>query len=140
MKKVKKIDLGAYAFMFPGSLIYLSVIIFPVFYSFYISMFEWNGIGQMKFVGLENYVKLVTTDQVFPIAIKNNLIWIVLTVVFTTGVALIFAVLLNRPFHGRTFFVDFIIFLLLLRRSQWVLLGGGSMNPTLDLLINFLKQ
>ena len=110
MKKVKKIDLGAYAFMFPGSLIYLSVIIFPVFYSFYISMFEWNGIGQMKFVGLENYVKLVTTDQVFPIAIKNNLIWIVLTVVFTTGVALIFAVLLNRPFHGRTFFRGFYYF------------------------------
>lgn len=87
MKKVKKFDLGACAFMLPGLLIYLSVIIFPVFYSFYISMFEWNGIGQMKFVGLENYTKLVTTDHVFPIAIKNNLIWIVLTVVFTTGVA-----------------------------------------------------
>ncbi len=103
-------------------------------------MFEWNGIGQMKFVGLENYVKLVTTDQVFPIAIKNNLIWIVLTVVFTTGVALIFAVLLNRPFHGRTFFRGFYYFPAVIAPIAMGILGGGSMNPTLDLLINFLKQ
>lgn len=42
----KKRDCSAYLFIAPAGIIYLSVIVVPVFYSFFISLFKWNGIGK----------------------------------------------------------------------------------------------
>ena len=81
MKKKRKVDFGAYAFLIPAAVIYLSVIVVPVFYSLFISMFKWNGVAEKEFVGLSNYVNLFTNDATFMIALKNNLVWIVLTIV-----------------------------------------------------------
>lgn len=104
MGKKRKIDFGAYVFLIPALLIYLSVIVIPVFYSLFISLHEWNGIGHMNFVGLDNYIQLIMEDDIFHTAIKNNLIWIFLTLFVTTSVALFFAVLLNKRFRGRALF------------------------------------
>jgi len=104
MNKKKGSGFPAWGFLLPAMIIYLSVIVFPVFYSLYISLHEWNGVSAQKFVGLKNYVSLFTNDPVFLTALKNNLIWIVLTVAVTMTVSLLFAVLLNKHFRGRTFF------------------------------------
>lgn len=79
--KTKKKDsrFGNYVFLIPAAVIYLSVIVVPVFYSLYISLFKWNGVSEKVFVGLNNYKTLFTADAAFMTALKNNLIWIVLT-------------------------------------------------------------
>ena len=102
MKK-NKIDIGAYAFLIPAAILYLSIIVAPFFYSFFTSFFKWNGIGQKTFIGFQNYTRLFA-DDIFQIAIKNNFIWILLTVTLTVVVALSFALILNKQFGGRTFF------------------------------------
>lgn len=106
----KRRDWGVFGFLLPALVIYLSVIVMPVFYSFFISLFNWNGIREMKFVGLGNYKKLFFDDPIFLISIKNNLIWLVLTMLLTMTIALLFAVILNKQFHGRTFFRGFFYF------------------------------
>ncbi len=106
----KRRDWGAIGFLLPALIVYLSVIVIPVFYSFFISLFDWNGIRDMKFVGFGNYKTLFTNDPIFIISIKNNLIWIVLTLLLTMTVALMLAVILNKQFHGRTFFRGFFYF------------------------------
>jgi len=103
-KKTIRGDWDGYAFLIPAFVIYLSVIIFPALYSIVISMSDWNGAGQMTFVGLKNYIELFTADEVFHKALTNNLIWIALTVAVTTTAALLLAVALNKKFFGRTFF------------------------------------
>ena len=104
METKKKSNFSSYAFMLPALIIYLSVIVIPVFYSLFISLFKWNGVAEMEFVGLGNYIQLFTNDPVFITALKNNLIWIVLTIFVTMSVSLMFAVLLNKKFRGRTVF------------------------------------
>jgi len=99
-----KNKLTTYAFIVPALIIYLSVIVIPIGYSLFISLHEWNGIEKMNFVGLKNYVDLITADEIFHLAIKNNLIWIVLTIVLTTSISLLFAVMLNSKFKGRALF------------------------------------
>lgn len=99
MKKKSKVDFGAYAFLIPAAVIYLSVIVIPVFYSLFISLFKWNGVAEKEFVGLANYINLFTNDATFMIALKNNLIWIVLTIVLLMTVSLGFAVILNKQFR-----------------------------------------
>ena len=68
MKKKKnytRTDKAAYFFLLPAAVIYLSVIVAPVCYSFFISLFKWNGIGEKQFVGLSNYINLFEGDKIF---------------------------------------------------------------------------
>lgn len=63
-------------FIAPGFILYTIFIILPIFYVFYLSVFEWSGLGEMKFVGLENFKTLIFNDRVAPTmfnALKNNL-------------------------------------------------------------------
>jgi ABC-type sugar transport system permease subunit len=92
-----------YLFLIPAAVIYLSVIVLPVLYSLTISLFKWNGIGALEYIGLQNYVNLFSNDPIFVQAMKNNLIWIVLSLAITMTVSLAFAVVLNKQFTGRTF-------------------------------------
>ena len=99
-----------YLFMLPAAVIYLSVIVLPVLYSLTVSVFKWNGIGEMEFIGLQNYANLFGNDPIFLVSIKNNLIWIILSLAVTMTAALGFAVVLNKQFRGRTFFRGFFYF------------------------------
>jgi raffinose/stachyose/melibiose transport system permease protein len=92
-------------FLLPGVIIYLIVIVIPTFRSFYTSLFKWNGLMTQKtFVGLDNYINLFTKDPIFPTALLNNIIWVVLSMTLTIGVALLLALILNRAFKGRAVF------------------------------------
>lgn len=138
-KNIVKTEKSAWLFMLPAAIIYLSVIVIPVFYSLYISLFKWNGIGEMSFVGLDNYVNLFSGDKTFHTALVNNLIWIVLTIVVTMTVSLAFAVILNKKFKGRTFFRGFFYFPVLSHLSRWLLSGDGSITPISDLSTSFSR-
>lgn len=92
-----------YLFLMPAFLVYVSIIVIPAFYSLFLSFHTWRGgKSSMVFVGLSNYIKVLTQDKTFLIAIKNNLIWVVLTLFCTVTIAMLLALLLNRDFRGRT--------------------------------------
>jgi len=101
-KKHSRTEWTAYLFLVPAAVIYLSVIVAPVCYSFVISLFKWNGIGAKEFIGLNNYITLFKEDKIFHRAILNNMTWIILTIFVTMLVSLGLAVLLSKSFRGRT--------------------------------------
>jgi ABC-type sugar transport system permease subunit len=105
----KKAQISSYAFLVPAAVIYLSVVVIPVFYSLFISFFKWNGISAMEFISFNNFASLFR-DSLFIKAVSNNLIWIVLSLLVTMTVSLWFAVILNKKFFGRTFFRGFFYF------------------------------
>ena len=107
--KTKRFDYTAILFLLPAGIVYLSVIVFPVFYSLYLSMFTGSGIRDWTFVGFQNYTAL-WDDAIFLVSLKNTLLWMVLTLAVTTCLALALAVLLNKSFPGRTFFRGFFYF------------------------------
>ena len=88
-------------FLFPALFIYIIVVVFPTVYSLFLSFCDWNGLGAKKFVGLKNYIQLFTSDSVFYTALRNNIIWIILTICLTVLLALLLALVLNRSFRGR---------------------------------------
>lgn len=117
----------------------MSVIIVPVFYSLYISLFNWNGIGEMSFIGLSNYVKLFTEDKVFFTALGNNLKWILMTVCITMTVALGLAVLLNNKFRGRTFFRGFFYFPCVIAPIAVAIIWRWIYNPNIGFINQFFQ-
>ena len=72
----------------------------PVLMAFSTSLQEWNAIKPARFVGLDNFERLVQ-DEKFAQALTNTLKLIGLAVPLEVGLALGVAVLLNLPLRGR---------------------------------------
>lgn len=133
-----KEKLKAFSFLAPALLIYIIIIVFPGIYSIVLSLFEWNGVSEKRFVGLANYVKLFTNDDIFRIALKNNVIWIVLTVCITVVLALILALVLNEKFAGRIVYRSIFYFPYML---SWIVIGiiwKWMYNPNFGMINTFL--
>jgi raffinose/stachyose/melibiose transport system permease protein len=52
-------------------------------------------------VGLDNYRRLFTEDAVFPTALLNSVVWVVLSLILPTVIALLMALGLNQKIIGR---------------------------------------
>lgn len=102
-------------------------------------MFKWNGVAEKEFVGLSNYVNLFTNDATFMIALKNNLVWIVLTIVLLMTVSLGFAVILNKQFRGRTVFRAFFYFPCVIAPIAVAIIWRWIYNPNIGFINQFFK-
>jgi raffinose/stachyose/melibiose transport system permease protein len=91
-------------FLLPSIIIFLGIVVYPIFQSIYYSLFNWKGLGPaVDFVGLENY-KRILTDKVFIIAFRNNLILVFLSLFVQLPLSLALAILVGRNLPGRAFF------------------------------------
>ena len=86
--------------LFPALLLIGVYIYAPLFYSFYLSFFRTRLFSPAKFVGLDQYV-LLLTDHVFWIALGNTLAYTAASVLLTLALGLASALLLERPLAGR---------------------------------------
>lgn len=93
----------------------------------------------MEFVGLQNYINLLTDDKTFRTAIVNNLIWIVLTIFITMTVSLAFAVILNKKFRGRTFFRGFFYFPSVIALIATAIIWRWIYNPNIGFINQFFQ-
>src|SRR5262245_7751168 len=81
--------LAPWLFCAPAALIFGVVLVYPMTYSTWLSLFSWDGISPDRaWVGLGNYVELFTHNRVFWIALKNNVIWSLLSLIVPTGIGL----------------------------------------------------
>ena len=69
----------------------------------YLSFTRWNGFKTVKpiWVGLENYRYEFTNDPVFVTALKNSVIWVILSLLLPMVLGLLLALALNRKLIGR---------------------------------------
>lgn len=84
-----------YLALAPSLLVYGFFVFVPVIWSSYYSLFNWNGIGEAKFIGLENYVELIN-DKIFWKSLKNNIIFVLASVLGQVPIALILAIILFK--------------------------------------------
>jgi len=100
-KAEAKNALSALLFLSPTLLIFSVFVVFPVFFSFYLSFHKWNMFGSEKhFIGLENYLTIVRTPE-FWMVLKNTLVYTLGTVPLNMALALILAYFLNKKIAGR---------------------------------------
>ena len=78
--------------------------LFPLGFSLYMSLQNWDLFRPAKFVGLANYRGLFTGDPLFGIALRNTVVYTVGTVVPTILISLAVAGVLNRKVRGIAIF------------------------------------
>ena len=69
----------------------------PILASVYFSFTDWNVLSAPRWVGLDNYVELLTVDPIFWVSLFNTAFYTVGHVPLTFAVALCAALLLNQP-------------------------------------------
>lgn len=100
----KKEQRTAYLCLIPAfiGLIFLTYV--PLIEVFVISFFNWRGPTTPTFNGINNYIKLFTTDPYFTTSIKVTVVYSLLSVIGGLIYSLIIALLLNRKIPARGFF------------------------------------
>ncbi len=91
---VRRNRITGYTFLLPNIIGFALFVFLPVLASFFMSFTEWNGFGPLKFVGLDNYLKLLDDDN-FKISFINSIIFTIVSVPVTLFLALIVSVWLN---------------------------------------------
>ena len=81
--------------MIPTLLIYSIFIMLPIVVAARYSFTKYSGIGQAKFIGLKNYVRLFQ-DEIFWISFKNTMVMFVLAFVLLISLSFLIALLLNK--------------------------------------------
>jgi raffinose/stachyose/melibiose transport system permease protein len=94
-----------FLFLLPALLWYIIFLVYPMAYSFLISLTDWDGLSKSStWVGFANYANIIFNDEVSRLAIKNNLIWTAGTLLIPVTLGLLLAVLLDLKLPGRTIF------------------------------------
>jgi multiple sugar transport system permease protein len=99
-------------FLAPVMLLFFVYVIAPIFQSISISFYDWDGLGEKKWIGFDNYKEL-WTDADFWISAKNNLIWF-FGFLLAVPIGLAIALFLNQKVFGikavkSLFFFPFVI-------------------------------
>ncbi len=77
----------------------------PILFSGWVSLHEWNmlsPVGEMPWVGLENYIYLLTQDNVFRQALVNTFVFVIGGVASNVVLGLGLALLLNSKLRGQS--------------------------------------
>ena len=104
MKKYSGKRVWPYLFCVPFLLCFLLFTLYPTVYSFEVSLNDWNGFGEKKFVGLENYIQIFTNDGQYWKAFGNTVILMLLSTPTTVFFGLLLAYVLYNLKRSKRFF------------------------------------
>ena len=107
MKKLYSNKLTIILFILPALLLFLLILVAPIFISGYYSLFDMNGFGKKTFIGLENYSELFNSSSIgFLKALGNALLLALLSVAVQLPIALGLALLLGKGRKGERGFLS----------------------------------
>ena len=95
---------AAWICLLPSVIGLVCITYIPMIASFTLSLFNWNGLGEMKYIGLDNYIRLFTRDTKFYGSLLTTLEYACLSVIGSIIYSMIIAMLLNRKVPARGFF------------------------------------
>lgn len=87
-------------FIVPNLIAVLVFLLFPLAFSLYLSFHRWDMFGSPEFIGLANFRRMFTADRLFYVALRNTVLFTVLTLVPTVLISLVVAAALNRKLKG----------------------------------------
>jgi multiple sugar transport system permease protein/alpha-1,4-digalacturonate transport system permease protein len=102
-KLVLRNTLRGWSFILPNFAGFAALTLFPVIMLFWYSTTDYNVFGKGRFIGIENFVQLVSDPQ-FQKALVNTVYFAVMNVPLTIIVSLGLALLLNSKIRGVAFF------------------------------------
>lgn len=95
-KRRRKENLIGYLFIGPWLVCFLAFTAVPFVASFFLSLTEYDMLSAPKFVGLDNYIKMFTSDRLFKQSLGVTFKFVFISIPLRLLFALIVALILNR--------------------------------------------
>ena len=129
-----------YLLLLPFCVVFLLMFVIPIAASMVLSLTYYNMFNTPKFIGLANYINLVLNDDVFFIALKNTLLFAVITGPLSYLLCFFAAWLINEMPKGLRVFLTFIFYAPSLTTSVYfvwqLIFSGDSYGIVNGLLMN----
>ncbi|MCM3749809.1 sugar ABC transporter permease [Paenibacillus pasadenensis] len=75
LKEIYK-NRALYLFISPFFILFLTFSVFPIFFSMYLSVQKWDGLGEMTFVGFKNFSYMFSDPNFWQALVNNVAIWL----------------------------------------------------------------
>ncbi|MCR8645175.1 sugar ABC transporter permease [Paenibacillus sp. N1-5-1-14] len=137
--RVSKVTIAL--FVLPCLLFYIAFVFAPILVSFYYSLVEWSGMGLPKFVGMQNFVEMFTTDPIFWPSVGRTFVFAIFSVLeipFALALAIIISRYVRRPnFLVSSYFIPVILSVVVVGQLWSSIYNPASLGGMLNkLLIN----
>ena len=134
--KRNEIALTPWLFLLPAILFFAVYVIIPIFQSFTISLYDWDGLGEAEYVGMQNYAELLN-DRAFEVSLWNNVKWLVLYLLAIPA-GLFIALFLNQTVTGIRIYKSLFFFPFVLSQVVVGLVFSWFYLPNEGLLNNII--
>ena len=115
-------------FLAPAVIMFTIYVIAPIFQSIWISFYEWDGLGEAKWVGFANYADL-WDDSRFYTSLWNNVLWLVLYMLAVPA-GLAVALFLNQTVTGMRVYKSLFFFPFVISQVVVGLIFAWFYNPS----------
>lgn len=136
MDKIFRDKKAILIFILPAFLMFTAILLIPIIMVVYYSLCEYSNLQEPFFIGLGNYIKLFTKDEIMRTALKNSLFFMIFSAVTQQIIGLFIAILLTNIKKGRNFFKNIYYLPSVLSSAALGLLWSFLFNPKIG--INFL--
>ncbi|WP_282171774.1 carbohydrate ABC transporter permease [Cytobacillus firmus] len=97
-------NIFGYLFISPWIIGFLGLTLGPLLFSLFASFTDYNITSKMNFIGLDNFKRMFTIDDLFKTSLWNTLYYVLFSVPLTTAGAIFLSVFLNQKVKGMKFF------------------------------------
>jgi multiple sugar transport system permease protein len=132
--------LYGYLYVIPFLIFFIAFTVFPIFRGLQVSFADWDVVNPPRFVGLENYKRLLLRDKLFITCLKNTISYVVMYVPLGILVPMFLAELLFKPISGRAFFRSSFALPIMVTVSSTALIWGWFLNPTFGLINLYFEK
>ncbi len=92
-----------YYFILPAFVVHVCVVTGPSLSTLVMSLFDWNGMGGAKFIGLDNFREIFGNDPIVKMAVIHNLQWLAVFITVPLILGFTVAILVSRVRHCQMF-------------------------------------
>ena len=101
--KTKKRNMVPYFFILPAFLIHVCIVAIPSLSTFVMSLYDWNGLGNGKFIGLDNFIEIFQ-DPIVKKAIWHNIQWLLIFITIPLILGFTAAILISSLHRSQMLF------------------------------------
>lgn len=113
MNSAKKRHIVPYLFILPAFIIHACIVTFPSLSTLVMSLYDWNGMGNAKFIGLDNF-KEILHDPIIKLALVHNIEWLLIFITIPLILGFVVAIIVSQlkrfqMFFRTAYFIPYVI-------------------------------
>lgn len=138
---LKRIHDRRFALMIlPALLIYVVFYLYPTLSNLRYAFTKWDGFLEPEFIGIGNFTRAVTNDDVFRKVLGNNVEFSFLVIVFQTAFSLVFAIFLLKTTKTSVFLRTLYFFPTILSSVSVAMVWQFLYEPNLGAINTILRN